>query len=735
VIYSKYSSRAITLLALLPLMLSAQKAQESVVPLKNWTSPLYWHPNQTESATSPKPLGGIDLPSAPTPTFLTFVAMTPCRLVDTRGLAANFNGIQPFVGPSILAGAMVTFPVQSTLEAMANDAPAPCGVIPAIAQAYSFNLTVIPQGGLAVGYVTLWPAGVAQPYVATLNDSQGLTVDNAAIVPAGLASLVNPAGSVSLYNSGPAIIDVVIDMNGYFTSPTDLNGNTALGAGALAVDNGGTANTATGDDALQSTLGSNNTANGFQALQTNVGSANTAIGSGALTNNAGSQNTATGDQALQSNIQGSHNTANGFQALATNTGSENTAIGSGALANNAGNANTANGFGALHSNSGSGNTADGASALATNTSGSQNTASGSLALSSNTQGIGNTASGYQAMASNLGGNSNTATGVSALQLNTIGSFNTATGDQALLSNTASYNTADGVGALQTNTVGGFNTATGYNALTSNTGGVYNTAFGEAALGNNTGGAYNIAIGYSAGANQPPGNNDSIYIGSAGTPIDAPGSIQIGTQSGEASGTITIGAAQTGGTFIAGIYTGIPNFINLPVCVDSKGILGTVGCNIALNPPPCINVGCLPIGGVTRTPSSLRFKDQIADMGDSSDKLLQLRPVTFLYKPEYDDGSHALQYGLIAEEVAKLYPEMVGYDKDGQPSSVNYQSLAPMLLNELQKQAGQNRRQTEHIEQQAEQNGRQAEQIRSLEDRLSALEAGLTKGLAAPDPLR
>src|ERR1039457_4443808 len=73
------------------------------------------------------------------------------------------------------------------------------------------------------------------------------------------------------------------------------------------------------------------------------------------------------------------------------------------------------------------------------------------------------------------------------------------------------------------------------------------------------------------------------------------------------------------------------------------------------------------------------------MGDSSSKLFQLRPVTFFYKPEYDDGSHALQYGLIAEEVAKVYPEMAVYDKEGQPYAVRYQLLAPMLLNELQKQ--------------------------------------------------
>jgi hypothetical protein len=104
-------------------------------------------------------------------------------------------------------------------------------------------------------------------------------------------------------------------------------------------------------------------------------------------------------------------------------------------------------------------------------------------------------------------------------------------------------------------------------------------------------------------------------------------------------------------------------------------------------------------------SSGRFKEQITDMGDSSSELLQLRPVNFFYKPEYDDGSHLLQYGLIAEEVAKVYPEMVAYDHDGQILTVKYQLLAPMLLNETQKQAAP---------------------IHSLEERLAALEALLGK---------
>jgi hypothetical protein len=145
------------------------------------------------------------------PTALQFYPMAPCRLVDTRGAAAGFNGIAPFSGPSIPAGGTLTIPVQSTTEASTNTTPAPCGLIPSSAQAYSFNLTVVPKSGGAVDYVSLWPAGSTQPFVATLNDPQGAIVANAAIVPAGA-----PSGGVSVYNAGPSAADVIIDMNGYF---------------------------------------------------------------------------------------------------------------------------------------------------------------------------------------------------------------------------------------------------------------------------------------------------------------------------------------------------------------------------------------------------------------------------------------------------------------------------------------------------------------------------------------
>jgi fibronectin type 3 domain-containing protein len=146
---------------------------------------------------------------------LEFYPITPCRLVDTRGATAGFNGIAPFSGPSLPGGQTLTIPVQSAAEAGANTTPAPCGVIPLSAQAYAINITVVPYAMGAVDYISLWPAGSPQPAVATLNDPQGLIVANAAIVPAG-----SPSGGISIYNAGPATTDVVIDMNGYFAPPT-----------------------------------------------------------------------------------------------------------------------------------------------------------------------------------------------------------------------------------------------------------------------------------------------------------------------------------------------------------------------------------------------------------------------------------------------------------------------------------------------------------------------------------
>jgi hypothetical protein len=239
--------------------------------------------------------------------------------------------------------------VQSAAEATADTTPTPCGTIPSIAQAYSFNITAIPKTSGGIAFVTIWPSGGAQPAVSTINDGQGVILANAAIVPAG-----TPSGGVNVINSGPATMDLIIDMNGYYAQPTDLevagnidftgvveysgtpvlqlpggvsSANIALGPQALVSNTSGTTNTAIGDGALfANTSGSNNTAVGYNALADYPAAAlNTAVGyfalQGGLTPsaNTGAQNTATGAFALQSNTAGNGNTAVGYQAFQMNS--------------------------------------------------------------------------------------------------------------------------------------------------------------------------------------------------------------------------------------------------------------------------------------------------------------------------------------------------------------------------------------------------------------------------------
>jgi hypothetical protein len=333
----------------------------------------------------------------------------------------------------------------------------------------------------------------------------------------------------------------------------------------------------------------------------------------------------------------------------TTDGLFNTGMGTGALGgptpvNLTGSDNTAVGFQALFSNTtGSFNTAAGFKALVANTTGSNNTGLGLHALWSNTTGNENTASGVNALLYNTSGNDNTASGVNALLSNTSGYDNTASGFQSLYSNTTGdYNTAAGYQALYSNN-GYSNTASGYEALYSNTGSS-NTATGVHALANSTTGSNNTGIGYHAGVNLTTGSNN-IDIGSPGTAGDN-NLIRLGVQ-----GTQTA-------TFIAGIYG--HSLTGSEVVVTSSGELGVVS-------------------------SSERFKTAIAPMGSNTEKLGQLRPVTFKLKA---DATGTRQYGLIAEEVAKVYPELVIRNEAGRIDGIRYDELAPMLLNEVQKQAAE-----------------------------------------------
>jgi hypothetical protein len=325
-----------------------------------------------------------------------------------------------------------------------------------------------------------------------------------------------------------------------------------------------------------------------------------------------------------------NNTAEGTDALfSLTTGTDNTALG----------------FDALYSNTtGLLNTATGSYSLFLNTTGAGNTATGGYALYHNTEGYSNTALGLGALYENTTGYANTAAGEAALQFNTTGFFNTACGDQALLTNTTgNSNTAVGLSALVSNTIGNNNTATGVAALVANTTGNNNTADGFNALLRSTG-SNNIGVGYQAGSFLTTGNNN-IHIGHQGLNGDA-NTIRIGR-----TGTHTK-------TFVAGIY-GATTSGGIAVYINSSGKLGT-------------------------TTSSARFKERIRDMGDTSDVLFSLRPVAFRYKTEVDPGDIP-QFGLVAEEVEKVNPDLVARDDQGKPYTVRYEAVNAMLLNEFLKE--------------------------------------------------
>jgi len=391
--------------------------------------------------------------------------------------------------------------------------------------------------------------------------------------------------------------------------------------------------TAEGTNALRNlSTGVGNTAAGWSSLfATSTASFNTAIGAGTLLVNTANENTAIGALALFSNTTGNNNNAFGFQALFSNTtGPFNNAFGNGALASNT---------------TGDRNTAVGEGALLTNTTGAHNIAIGVSALRNNSTGNDNIAIGQDASSQSQGGQFNTAVGSNALVFNDADG-NTAIGAVALVSNsTGDSNTATGQGALETNTTGSDNTAVGSLALQSNTTGFHNTAIGFQALAQLTGGGGdNIAVGDSAGSNLSNGGND-IYIGSPGVATEFE--------------TIRIGESATqNSTFIAGIRgvtTGNGDAVN--VVIDSAGQLGTMS-------------------------SSRRFKKEIKLMDKASETILALKPVTFRYK---GDKTNTPQFGLIAEDVEKVNPDLIARDKGGKPYTVRYDQVNAMLLNEFLKE--------------------------------------------------
>jgi hypothetical protein len=250
---------------------------------------------------------------------------------------------------------------------------------------------------------------------------------------------------------------------------------------------------------------------------------------------------------------------------------------------------------------------------------------------------GNTVLGEEALVDSSPGLNNTAIGINALHADTGGFF------------LGGYNTATGAGALANNTTGGVNTATGASALEFNTTGGGNIAVGSDALFNNTTGNNNIAVGNATGVNLTTGSNN-IYIGN---------DIGLDIRSHNESNRIRIGDAAfpPEATFIAGI-SGVP--VNgSQVVISGNGRLGV-------------------------TASSFRFKDEIKSMDKASEAILALKPVTFRYKKELDPEGIP-QFGLVAEEVEKVNPDLVARDEQGKPFSVRYEAVNAMLLNEFLKE--------------------------------------------------
>ena len=295
-------------------------------------------------------------------------------------------------------------------------------------------------------------------------------------------------------------------------------------------------------------------------------------------------------------------------------------------------------------------TAAGEHALQALTSGVGNTALGTFSLFSVTTGNNNTAVGAGALDLNTA-DSNTATGAAALLFNTTGTENTANGTAALEFNEAGINnTANGAFALFDNATGSGNTAVGYQALAFNTIGTGNTAISVQALFHNVTGNFNTAVGGGALFNNTGDGNTALGEAAGQNATTGMGNVYIGHVLGV--------AGESNACYIASIF-GQGSGSGVPVLIDSENRLGTAT-------------------------SSKRFKEQIKPMNKSSEAVLALKPVTFRYKKEVDSDGIP-QFGLVAEDVEKVNPDLVVRDKEGKPYTVRYEAVNAMLLNEFLKE--------------------------------------------------
>ncbi len=427
-------------------------------------------------------------------------------------------------------------------------------------------------------------------------------------------------------------------------------------------------------------------------------------------------------------MYGCGNTASGFAALAQNTtGFSNTAIGAGVL---------------YADTTGAYNTAIGTLAMFHNTTGFANSAMGNVALFANTTGTYNMATGNYSLQSNTTGSGNAASGVSALFFNTTGSNNTGTGTNALTNNNGNANTATGAYSLNANNNGSYNVAVGASSLANNystpgtvggTSSSYNVAVGYQALFNNTttlAGAYNTAVGYYSLRNNAGINNTALGSGALPGPSSPANSYLTG------SGNTAVGT-NAGSRLVTGSYNtyvgyNVPGITAADNYVTQIGVFAQPAGGPAFAPTTYIAgisnsqvtgaaVFVTASGQLGVLASSERYKTDINSLGTTSERLAQLRPVSFHLKTE---PNGTVQYGLIAEEVDKVYPELVIRDKEGKIQGVRYDELAPMLLNEMQKQQSTIAAQNSEIHVLEAQNAETRKQLAELNDLKKELNAAL-----------
>ena len=328
-----------------------------------------------------------------------------------------------------------------------------------------------------------------------------------------------------------------------------------------------------------------------------------------------------------------------------------------------------------------GNTAEGTNALLSRTSGIYNTGIGIYSLLSVTDGDANTGVGAGTLLANTAGE-NTAVGAGALFSNTTAGGNTAGGAFALFSSTGLSNTAVGDRALLLNTTGGFNTAVGQAAMLNNTTGSSNIAIGVQALGNNDTGSSNIAIGNVAGTGITTATN-VICIGQvSGADVDSR------TYIANISGTTVSGGGSDS------------------VTIDlTTGLLGHLS-------------------------SSRRYKEKIQPMDNASETLYRLKPVTYRFKKEID-ATQSLDYGLIAEDVAEVDPDLAIRDAKGQVESVRYTAINVMLLNEFLKAHRKSEEQEVEIIQLMEDMETLVAHVKQQDSQIQTMSAEIEMSKAAP----